>query len=191
MTASSCAAIARQRRLSGWRCHRPRRAAAMSSRRRGSMGIARVFLGCAKAAPVGRGHEHPHGKKKRLRNGHDVGEAADCRDQRVSPALPDVHGPPSPVGFGISRVLGSAAPSGSAAESAPRQLASLPNGIASLQGPSARQGTLPSDCTADRRLARRHKASLEAGKWSGGGGPSLTHPRTLGSFSADGTAPVG
>jgi hypothetical protein len=32
----------------------------------------------------------------------------------------------------------------SAAESAPRQLASLPNGIASLQGPSARQGALPS-----------------------------------------------
>jgi hypothetical protein len=49
-------------------------------------------------------------------------------------------------------VLGSAAPS-SAAESAPRQLASLPNGLASLQGPSARQGVLPSDRAADRSLA--------------------------------------
>ena len=54
-----CAAAAR----AGWRRYRRRRAAAMSSRRRSSMGIARVFLGCAKAAPVGRGHKHPHGKK--------------------------------------------------------------------------------------------------------------------------------
>jgi hypothetical protein len=43
------------------------------------MGIARVFLGCAKAAPVGLGHEHPHGKKNRLRSGHDVREARDCQ----------------------------------------------------------------------------------------------------------------
>jgi hypothetical protein len=37
-----------------------------------------VFLGCAKAAPVGRGHEHPHGKKNHLRSGHDIGEARIC-----------------------------------------------------------------------------------------------------------------
>ena len=29
-------------------------------------GIARVFLGCAEAAPVRRGHKHPHGKKSGL-----------------------------------------------------------------------------------------------------------------------------
>ena len=43
-------------------------------------GKAGVLLGCAKAAPVGRGHEHPHGKKNRLRSGHDVGEARICQD---------------------------------------------------------------------------------------------------------------
>ena len=53
----------------------------MSSRRRSLMGIARVFLGCAKAAPAGRGHEHPHGKKNRLRSGHDVGEALFARHE--------------------------------------------------------------------------------------------------------------
>ena len=52
-----------------------------SPRRRALMGIARVFLGCAKAALVGRGHEHPHGKKKDLRNGHDARETVFARDQ--------------------------------------------------------------------------------------------------------------
>ena len=47
------------------------------------MGIARVFLGCAKAAPVGRGHEHP-----RARNGPELGDGGFARHhQRVSPAL--------------------------------------------------------------------------------------------------------
>ena len=42
----------------------------------------------------------------------------------------------------------------SAAESAPRQPASLQNAIASLQGPSEpRQGALPADCWADPALA--------------------------------------
>ena len=88
-----------------------------------------------------------------------LAKRARCRgnsvcEHQVSPALPDVHGPPSRralaflgSGFGGSSV--------SAAESAPRQLASLPNGIASLQGPSElRQGALPADCTAGRGLAR-------------------------------------
>ena len=52
-----------------------------SPRRRALMGIARVFLGCAKAALVGRGHKHPHGKKKDLRNGHDARETVFARDQ--------------------------------------------------------------------------------------------------------------
>jgi hypothetical protein len=33
------------------------------------MGITRVILGCAKAGPVGRGHEHPHDKKNLRRCG--------------------------------------------------------------------------------------------------------------------------
>ena len=40
------------------------------------------------------------------------GMTADCRDQQFPRPRPDVHGPPSPAGFGISRVLGSAAPRG-------------------------------------------------------------------------------
>jgi hypothetical protein len=49
-------------------------------------------------------------------------------------------------GFGGSSV--------NAAESAPRQPMRLTDRLASLQGPSARQGALPSDCTADLGLAR-------------------------------------
>ena len=45
-----------------------------------------AFLGLAKAVPVGRGHEHPHGKKQVLRNGPELGDARIVRD-RVSPAL--------------------------------------------------------------------------------------------------------
>ena len=106
---------------------------------------------CAKAAPVGRGHEHPHGKKNRLRSGHDVGEARICEFQ----SFPGTAGCSWPTftgglwhfwgsGFGGSSV--------NAAESAPRLPASLPNGIASLQGPSA--GT--SGRVAVRPISPRH-----------------------------------
>ena len=112
-----------------------------------------MFLGCAKAAPVGRGHEHPRGKKRRLRNGHELGDAGFARSQfprhcRMFMAHPHRWALAFlGSGFGGSSV--------SAAESAPRQPASLQYRLASLQGPSEeRQGALPSDDAADRGLAR-------------------------------------
>ena len=88
----------------------------------------------AKAAPVRRGHKHPHGKKKHLRNGHDVGEAGFARSQvprHCRMFMAHLHRwALAFLGFWVGGSLVSAA------ESAPRQLGSLPNGIASLQGPS-------------------------------------------------------
>ena len=34
-----------------------------------------ALLGCAKAAPVGRGHEHPRSQKKRLCDAVELGDA--------------------------------------------------------------------------------------------------------------------
>jgi hypothetical protein len=41
--------------------------------------MARVFLGCAKAAPVGRGHKHPHSLKKRLSDAEELGDGGFAR----------------------------------------------------------------------------------------------------------------
>ena len=68
-----------------------------------------MFLGCAKAAPVGRGHEHPHGKKKGLRSGHDVGKllvVSRCR----FPGTAGCSWPTFTGGLWHFWVLGSAAP---------------------------------------------------------------------------------
>src|SRR5262245_33128157 len=51
-------------------------AVAISSRRRWSMGIAQVLLGCAEAVPVGRGHANTRGKKGLLRNGPELRDGA-------------------------------------------------------------------------------------------------------------------
>ena len=132
MTANSRAAL-RGSRAFGVALSYAATAAARSSRRRSLMGIARVFLGCAKAAPVGRGHKHPRSLKKRLCDAVELGDARVCETSR-SPALPDVRGPPSPVGFSISRVWVRRAPRPARRESAPRQPASLQYRFASLQG---------------------------------------------------------
>ena len=86
-------------------------AAAMSSRRHGSTGIARVFLRlCQGRAAPGAGTSIPVARNRLLRNGPELGDGAFATHTISSPARPDVHGPPSSAGFGISRVLGSAAP---------------------------------------------------------------------------------
>ena len=83
-----------------------------------------MFLGLAKAVPVGRGHEHPHGKKKVLRNGPELGRCSDCQITEIPRPSAGCSWPTLPVGFGISRVLGSAGSWQDAANrAAPRQLA--------------------------------------------------------------------
>ena len=106
----------------------------MSPRRRALMGIARVFLGCAKAAPVGRGHEHPRGKKKELAKRARCRGSSICETQfprHCRMFMAHLHRWALAFlgsGFGGSSV--------SAAESAPRQPVRLTDGLASLQGPS-------------------------------------------------------
>ena len=109
MTASRRAA-GRGSRAVGWARLWTSTAAAMAFRR----DIARVFLGWAKAAHrQARARASPWQENTLLRNGPELGDALDCQVIRVSrPNRPDVHGPPSSAGFGISRVLGSAAPCG-------------------------------------------------------------------------------
>src|SRR5277367_1543214 len=79
MTANSRAAL-RGSRAFGVALSYAATAAARSSRRRSLMGIARVFLGCAKAAPVGRGHKHPRSLKKRLCDAVELGDAVFARE---------------------------------------------------------------------------------------------------------------
>ena len=78
------------------------------------------------------------------------------RSQSFPGPRPDVHGPPSPAGFGISRVLGSAAPSVSAAESAPRQPVRLTDRtrVAPRAKFSPARAPCSTDCTAERCLPR-------------------------------------
>src|SRR4051794_7987852 len=61
-----------------------------------------AFLAYAKPPALRRGHAHPHSKNQSLRNGPKLGETLDCKEPRVFPAPTrlDVHGPPSPAGFG-------------------------------------------------------------------------------------------
>jgi hypothetical protein len=107
----------------------------MSSRRRKSGGIARVFLGCAKAAPVGRGHKHPRARNRPCETGLSWGMVVLSRHQFPGPR-PDVHGPPLPAGFGISRVLGSVGSSRSATNRLWRQGSVTPR-LASGEEPIA------------------------------------------------------
>jgi hypothetical protein len=67
-------------------------------------------------------------------NGPELSDALDRDITEITGPRPKVHGPPfrralAFLGFWVRR-------SSVARESAPRQLASLPNGVASLQGPS-------------------------------------------------------
>ena len=59
-------------------------------------------------ATSGAGTNIPTARNRLLRNGPELGETADCHAQQFPRPRPDVHGPPSPAGFGIFRVLGSA-----------------------------------------------------------------------------------
>jgi hypothetical protein len=69
-----------------------------------------------------------------------------ARSQSFLGPRPDVHGPPSPAGFGISRGLGSAAPS-AARQNRHRVslLACQTESRRSKDQVSVRQGALPSD----------------------------------------------
>jgi hypothetical protein len=48
------------------------------------MGIARVFLAQARPTSVKRGHEHPCGKKRLLRNGPELRDGVACQDNTIS-----------------------------------------------------------------------------------------------------------
>ena len=95
-----------------------------------------MFLGWPRPRRSDAGTSIPTARNRLLRNGPELGEARFATTASFPGIWPDVHGPPSPVGFGMFRGLGRAAPSGSAAESAPRQPVRLADRLASLQGPS-------------------------------------------------------
>ena len=98
-----CAATARLGLALSWAAT----AATMSSRRRGSMGIARVSLAAPRPRDVRRGHEHPRGKNQVLRNGPELGEALDCPGSEFPRPSAGCFRPALVAGLGISRVLGS------------------------------------------------------------------------------------
>ena len=113
-----------------------------------------MLLGCAKAAPVGRGHEHPHGKKKRLRSGHDVGEAAIVTDQQFPRHcrmfMAHLHRwALAFLGFWVRRLLGQRGGIGTASASQPAKR----NRVAPRPNCAARQGALPPGRSARAILA--------------------------------------
>ena len=96
-----------------------------------SMGIARVFLGWAKAAHrQARAQASPRQEIGSCETGLSWGRLLIVRSSSFPGPRPDVHGPPSSAGFGISRVLGSAAPCGTPRIGAVVDQLALPNRVA-------------------------------------------------------------
>ena len=75
-----------------------------------SLGIARVFLGCAKAARRQARARVCSAPNRGCQIGGRCGRLVIVQVISFPASRLDVHGPPSSAGFGISRVLGSAAP---------------------------------------------------------------------------------
>ena len=73
-------------------------AAAISSRRRGSMGIVRGFLGLAEAAPVGRRHAFAPPRNRGCQIGSGWGKL-DLSSIQFPQPLADVRGPPCKAGL--------------------------------------------------------------------------------------------
>ena len=102
---------------------------------------------CSLAVPrprdVRRGHEFPRSVKKRLCDAVELGDGAIVRQHQFPQLRLDVRGPPlwrasAFLGSGFGGSFKQRGGIGTASAG------SLPNGIASLQGPSVRQGALPS-----------------------------------------------
>ena len=94
MTASSRAALRGSGAL-GLALSWAATAATMSSRRRGSIGMARLSLAAPRPrATSGAGTSIPVARNRLLRNGPELGEALDCQVQSSPGPRPDVSGPP-------------------------------------------------------------------------------------------------
>ena len=101
-----------------------------------------------------RGHKHPHGKNQVLRNGPEVGGSSELSDARVSRPSAGCSWPALPAGFGISRVLGSAAPWSARRNRHRVSLRACQTESRRSKGQVRARARCRADYTADRGLAR-------------------------------------